>query len=287
MALDFPANPTDGQVYGSYVYSSTTGVWKAKSQSSTPAVISSTLPATANPGDIWIDSSDGVSYVYYNDGTSSQWIELMSSGVPQLSSKADKTYVDSQNLLKANLDSPTFNGTVTLPSTTSIGPVSSTELGYVDGVTSAIQTQLNNISTTLNKIGSWGAKEGPISIAGAWRNNWQMGQHQGVGIDATSYGDGIMIGETGYYECWAAQRSDGTNIYIGIGINGDRTALEDRTTGIWSHDHAAVSGGWSKSYYIGLLNSGEKVTAGSSGSATGLSYSSAGYAGFLSVKRLR
>jgi hypothetical protein len=34
-------------------------------------------------------------------------------------------------------------GTVTLPSTTTIGSVSSTELGYLDGVTSAIQTQLN------------------------------------------------------------------------------------------------------------------------------------------------
>jgi len=38
---------------------------------------------------------------------------------------------------------PTFTGTVVLPSTTSIGTVSSTEIGYLDGVTSAIQTQIN------------------------------------------------------------------------------------------------------------------------------------------------
>ena len=44
----------------------------------------------------------------------------------------------------APLNSPTFTGTVSLPSTTSIGNVSSTELGYLDGVTSSIQTQLNN-----------------------------------------------------------------------------------------------------------------------------------------------
>jgi hypothetical protein len=44
---------------------------------------------------------------------------------------------------KADLASPTFTGTVVLPSTTSIGTVSSTELGYVDGVTSAIQTQID------------------------------------------------------------------------------------------------------------------------------------------------
>ena len=46
--------------------------------------------------------------------------------------------------LKANLSGgATFTGTVVLPSTTSIGNVSATEIGYVDGVTSAIQTQLN------------------------------------------------------------------------------------------------------------------------------------------------
>jgi hypothetical protein len=44
----------------------------------------------------------------------------------------------------ARTDSQTFTGTVILPSTTSIGNVSSTEIGYVDGVTSAIQTQLNS-----------------------------------------------------------------------------------------------------------------------------------------------
>jgi len=47
--------------------------------------------------------------------------------------------------LKAPLASPTFTGNVVLPSTTSIGNVSATEIGYVDGVTSAIQTQINNI----------------------------------------------------------------------------------------------------------------------------------------------
>lgn len=45
--------------------------------------------------------------------------------------------------LKATLAAPTFTGTVVLPSTTSIGTVSNTEIGYLDNVTSAIQTQLN------------------------------------------------------------------------------------------------------------------------------------------------
>jgi len=45
--------------------------------------------------------------------------------------------------LKANLAGPTFTGTVTLPSTTSIGSVDATEISYLNGVTSAIQTQLD------------------------------------------------------------------------------------------------------------------------------------------------
>jgi hypothetical protein len=43
----------------------------------------------------------------------------------------------------APLASPTFTGTVVLPSSTSIGNVTSTEIGYLDNVTSAIQTQLD------------------------------------------------------------------------------------------------------------------------------------------------
>jgi hypothetical protein len=52
---------------------------------------------------------------------------------------AIQTQLDS----KSPLISPTFTGTVVLPSTTSIGNVSSTEIGYIDGVTSSIQTQIN------------------------------------------------------------------------------------------------------------------------------------------------
>jgi hypothetical protein len=45
--------------------------------------------------------------------------------------------------LKANTASPTFTGTVVLPSTTSIGAVTGTELSYLAGTSSMLQTQLN------------------------------------------------------------------------------------------------------------------------------------------------
>jgi hypothetical protein len=40
-----------------------------------------------------------------------------------------------------------FTGNIVLPSTTSIGSVTGTEISYLDGVTSAIQTQLNDIES--------------------------------------------------------------------------------------------------------------------------------------------
>ena len=52
--------------------------------------------------------------------------------------------------LKAALASPTFTGTVTLPDTTAIGTVSSTEIGYLDGVTSSVQTQITAAVTALS-----------------------------------------------------------------------------------------------------------------------------------------
>lgn len=52
--------------------------------------------------------------------------------------------VQAQLNSKAPTVSPTFTGTVVLPSETSIGGVSSVELGYLDGVSSGIQGQLDN-----------------------------------------------------------------------------------------------------------------------------------------------
>jgi len=139
MALDFPANPSDGEVFGSYVWSASKGVWQSREESAAPAVVSPVPPTTPTTGDIWVDSSDGISYVYYDDGSSSQWIEMISSGVVSLASKAD-------------IDSPSFTGTVVLPSTTSIGNISSTELGYIDGLTSSAQTQLTTNSTNIANL---------------------------------------------------------------------------------------------------------------------------------------
>jgi hypothetical protein len=59
-------------------------------------------------------------------------------------SNATQTALD----LKSPLANATFTGTIVLPATTSIANVSSTEIGYLDGVTSAIQTQIDSKLST-------------------------------------------------------------------------------------------------------------------------------------------
>ena len=99
------------------------------------------IEAFSGPTSVLIGGGNQPTIVYINQGPagsagSSTWGGITGT----LSSQTDlQDALD----LKANLASPTFTGTVVLPSATSIGNVSATEIGYVDGVTSAIQTQLN------------------------------------------------------------------------------------------------------------------------------------------------
>lgn len=82
MALDFPSNPIDGQISGNYQWSSTSGAWKAIASSPQVAVASSTAPTSPTNGSIWFNTNDGTYFSYYDDGTSKQWVEMMSAGIP-------------------------------------------------------------------------------------------------------------------------------------------------------------------------------------------------------------
>ena len=58
------------------------GAWNTASGGT---AFGSTPPSPATEGDVWFDTDNGRSYVYYNDGSSSQWVEMNPSwnnGVP-------------------------------------------------------------------------------------------------------------------------------------------------------------------------------------------------------------
>ena len=75
MALNFPSNPINGQTYGSYTYDATVGIWRSSSAGQGIVSTTTSAPTTAVSGDMWFNPNDGTMYVYYNDGTSGQWVE--------------------------------------------------------------------------------------------------------------------------------------------------------------------------------------------------------------------
>lgn len=100
----------------------------------------------------WLDTSNAT-YYYYKERNhdNTAWVTLFRYTVATKVMEAVSNGTDLTTILalKANLASPTFTGTVVLPSTTSIGTITNTELSYIDGVTSNIQTQFSGKQDTL------------------------------------------------------------------------------------------------------------------------------------------
>jgi hypothetical protein len=117
-------------------------------------------------------------------------------------STAQQTALD----LKSPLAGPTFTGTVVLPSTTSIGTVSSTEIGYVDGVTSAIQTQLDSKLTATTAVTS-----GRNMVVNGDFKIWQRGTSFSSPANATFTADRWFM----YYDGSGATRTISQQTFTG------------------------------------------------------------------------
>jgi hypothetical protein len=82
MAFDFPASPSEGQVFSppagpTYVFN--TPAWRAVGQGQI-ATIGDTFPANPANGQIHWESDTGRLFISYNDGNSTQWVQI--SGIP-------------------------------------------------------------------------------------------------------------------------------------------------------------------------------------------------------------
>ena len=87
-AIDFPSNPTNGQqvtVGGTvFEYNSTKGYWLGKHggiKTSVQTTVSDTAPSSPSNGDLWFNSANLKTYIYYDDGSSAQWVVSFGSGV--------------------------------------------------------------------------------------------------------------------------------------------------------------------------------------------------------------
>ncbi len=155
-----------------------------------------------------------------------------------LSNQADlQTALD----LKANLASPTFTGTVTLPSTTSIGTVSDTEISYLDWATSNIQTQLNAKESTLTF--STGLTRATNTITSNLSTGVSWGQSV---IGGTASGNNLTLSSTsnaakGKIIIWTSAY-DEVNNRLGIGT----TTPDGEISGVV----AVYTAGWHSGIYL-------------------------------------
>lgn len=85
MALTFPSSPTNGQIYTDtvtgyrYIYNSNSSAW-IFSSNNVGMSVSSTPPSNVGSGSMWYNREIGRTFVYYNDGDSSQWVETVPAG---------------------------------------------------------------------------------------------------------------------------------------------------------------------------------------------------------------
>ena len=77
---DSPADGTTQTVNGiSYTYNSSKGYWTTSSSGTTTIQVTTSDSAPSGPadGDLWYDTDYGGMFVYYADGTSNQWVEVV------------------------------------------------------------------------------------------------------------------------------------------------------------------------------------------------------------------
>jgi len=88
MAYNFPDSPSNGDTFTlngvTYAYNSTKGVWKDTAVGVLPATVTSSDTAPLNPkaGDLWYRTDVSSLYVYYSDGSSSQWVGVSGPAGP-------------------------------------------------------------------------------------------------------------------------------------------------------------------------------------------------------------
>lgn len=203
-ALDFPSSPTNGQIFGQYVYDSTKGAWRVSSQVGTAVVSSATAPTSPVAGNMWFNTNDGVLFVYYDDGNTSQWVEVKSNTASgsTVAARIDAIEAKPSGLVALIPSSVTVasgsasvasDGTVTFTAVSGIA---------VDGLFSSTYRNYRMMTDAVsvnNAIYLWqGRASGTTTTSANYYYNELYASAGSVG--ASGAGSGVIAGRTGYME---------------------------------------------------------------------------------------
>lgn len=252
-ALDFPSSPTNGQVYGQYVYDSTKGAWRVSADLLASATPSPTAPTSPVSGDLWFNTNDGVMFMYLNDGNSSQWVEVKSNTA---SGSTVAARVDALEA-KPNGLVPIVPASVTLSSGS--GTVSSTGLITVSGGATSIalntcfsstyqsyriayNLSLSSDASVGHRLRSGGTTD---TTAIYDRSMAYMGGNT-VGAQTVNAQDGWNIGVTGEALQWGTV--DLTNPYVASATTGFATMGQGDSSSIYAYSSGSLKHRTSSSF---------------------------------------
>jgi hypothetical protein len=206
MALNFPNSPTNGQIYtdGSsgnrWVWDSANTAWISTSTFTQTITVSSTQPGSPVVGQLWWNQDYGRLLVYYNDGTSSQWVDASPSDyTSQLAyNQANLVFVVA-NAAYANANTKLANTTGTLAGAlTTTGSISANGYVYItpSGGEEGGEIQLNATGSNT----AWSID--------SYQNNFRVFARSGATVSNVNF-----------------FHATGGSVYMGIGTTSPQTNL--------------------------------------------------------------
>jgi hypothetical protein len=85
--LNFPSNPSNGDLFDKYIYNGTKDVWDLVPNETTQFFVNTTKPSNPKNGTGWLNPETGKTYVYYVDTDGGQWIATSGTTVQPLLSQ--------------------------------------------------------------------------------------------------------------------------------------------------------------------------------------------------------
>lgn len=172
MALNFPNSPTNGQIYtdgasgNRWSWDSANTCWVSTSTFTQTITVSSTQPGSPVDGQLWWNKDYGRLMVYYNDGTSSQWVDATPNDFNAVFAynTANASFGKANTALQNT--SGTFAGNLSVTGTLGVG--TSSPLGIFSSISdnSYVHTQATVYNTAY--FGPRPANDGFCSIYNSW-----------------------------------------------------------------------------------------------------------------------
>ena len=201
-ALDFPASPTNGQVYANWIYSSFKGAWQAKPITG-KVTTSAVAPSAPTNGDEWFNTNDGNLYVYYTDVDGSQWVQVKSDATlsSTLGNRVTSLEATPTGLVDITPTSVTVNsGSASVSSTGTISFTGATNVSVNGVFSSAYQNYrilINPTTSSANTSIQLRLRKAGVDYVGA-QYNFGGAAHRDTGTSTAFVGQT----QTSWSLCW-------------------------------------------------------------------------------------